>query len=424
MHQAETAAKLADPVTTNRGKQVAIGDAVPAQIIEAFELEAASIVELNGGRTNRTWLVETKEKDLVLQSLSRDSHPDLTALMDNVIRVLNHLDWKHATRKLNAKLNQAADPHASLSDQSYEHWFPQMVPPKGKYPFAATENGEVWRAFSYKPGTVILKDSSQTSPKLLTEIAGLFGRFSGETFDLGGQELLESRPGFHNLDQVKKRCIDLLDNNETDAERRAQIAELFERADELHRQLDPVLKADGFSEVRQRVVHNDTKISNVIVDLKTETAVSVMDLDLVMMGPIWHDVGDLVRSVCWQCGTSYEPHVQLETIAAVFQGYANGIAAANPGWGSTQSSEGFEFNARRPPIPQALLSEAELETFAASGPRIALELAIRYFSDYLDLAPRLRVGAHESHLRRGKANLVLAESLLASYSELKSCLAN
>ena len=49
-------------------------------------------------------------------------------------------------------------------------------------------------------------------------------------------------------------------------------------------------------EIRERPVHNDAKIANVLFDDASGEALAVIDLDTTMPGLAAHDFGDLVRS--------------------------------------------------------------------------------------------------------------------------------
>ena len=80
---------------------------------------------------------------------------------------------------------------------------------------------------------------------------------------------------------------------------------------------------------------SDTKISNVLFDLASGSALCVVDLDTVMSGSLLHDFGDLCRSVCSLCpedgmgpdGEILSPEVDEGLFRAVCSGFIDGAGA-------------------------------------------------------------------------------------------------
>ena len=142
-----------------------------------------------------------------------------------------------------------------------------------------------------------------------------------------------------------------------------------------------------------RVVHNDTKLSNVLFDRDQGRARAVLDLDLVMMGPSWHDVGDLIRSACWYAEQGEAPAFSIELFDAVVGAFVESA-------GDT-------------------LTAAEVVGYAIAGPRLSLELGIRYLHDHLREEPHLLVHGENGHLLRGQANVKLAREMLGAYDALR-----
>jgi UDP-3-O-acyl-N-acetylglucosamine deacetylase len=76
--------------------------------------------------------------------------------------------------------------------------------------------------------------------------------------------------------------------------------------------VDVLLNLQSVGELPERITHNDTKINNVMMDLKTGEGLCVMDLDTVMPGLVLYDFGDLVRATTIQVG-----HAKLHTVEHV-----------------------------------------------------------------------------------------------------------
>ena len=344
--------------------------AVPESVLAEYGLDDAFIELLTGGRTNRTLRVRAG-RDLVLQQLRGSAHANLLGIMENLVRVTSHLDWRRTV------------------ERQGDSWYPHLMPTNAGKPFIMTASGDVWRAFTHRKGQILR--SSQPLPTL-SSAAALYGRFAAQTADLGGPALLETTPGFHDLAVVERELQ--RDFEHADADRRRAIEPLMPDLQRLHERLGDSCRADGVIWSPDRVVHNDTKLSNVLFDRDHGRATAVLDLDLVMMGPSWHDVGDLMRSACWHAPSAAStPDFSVELFDAVVGAFVESA-------GDT-------------------LSDAEISTYAIAGPRLSFELGLRYLNDHLRDEPHLRVAGENGHFERGVANVKLAEEMLRAYDALR-----
>jgi len=343
---------------------------IPPSVLAEYGLEGGHIEPLSGGRTNRT-LRARAGRDLVVQQLLGSAHADVLGVMENLVRVTSHLEWRRST-------------------QSNEQvWFPQLVPTSAGKPFIMTETGDVWRAFTYRSGQIL---RSAQPLATLASAGALYGRFSSQTADLGGPPLIESSPGFHSLERVHDQLVTDLEQAEPGLA--SAVQPHMGRIDELCRKVAALAAADGLGESPDRVVHNDTKLSNVLFDRDHGRATAVLDLDLAMMGPCWHDVGDLVRSACWHGPDSRgEPAFSVELFDAVAGAFAESAAES--------------------------VIDAEIVTYAVAGARLSLELGLRYMNDHLRAEPELLVRGESGHLHRGLANVNLADEMLGAYDALR-----
>ena len=116
-------------------------------------------------------------------------------------------------------------------------------------------------------------------------------------------------------------------------------------------------------ELPLRVTHNDTKLSNVLLDDTTGKAVCVIDLDTVMPGLCAFDFGDSIRA---GASTAAEDEADLSKVhfdLDLFRAYSKGFLSA---------------------AGQAL-TEKELETLPRTGARLmTLEVGMRFLADYLN----------------------------------------
>jgi Ser/Thr protein kinase RdoA (MazF antagonist) len=142
--------------------------------------------------------------------------------------------------------------------------------------------------------------------------------------------------------------------------------------------------------IPRRVVHNDCKINNVLMDDATGEGLCVIDLDTVMEGTVLYDFGDLVRTAACP---SPEDEVELARMRIdpdLFRSLA----------------EGYLAGAGR------LLTEEELALLPLAGPLMALETGVRFLTDHLSGDPYFRVHREGHNLDRARAQLRLVELLL------------
>ncbi|HNT22210.1 MAG TPA: aminoglycoside phosphotransferase family protein, partial [Saprospiraceae bacterium] len=124
------------------------------------------------------------------------------------------------------------------------------------------------------------------------EAGRVIGRFHFMLSTLDCSEIADTIPDFHNLDSRASQFQSALEED------------LAGRADQCRREIEfmqealwEVRTAAGTASLPQRIVHNDTKINNVLFD-KDEKGVCMVDLDTVMRGTVLFDTGDALRTLC------------------------------------------------------------------------------------------------------------------------------
>ena len=325
------------------------------------------IEPVGGGHINDTYrLVFTRDGRLrryILQRVNRRVFRDPVSQMENIERVLRHLKAKAEGARRALRLVPARDGSALWRDPA----------------------GETWRATAYIEGTRTL--TVARTPAQAYQAARAFGRFQLLLSDLGGSRLRETLPHFHD---TPRRVA---------AFRNALSEDRLGRARRVRREADCVLShepAAGVIEelkargaIPERVVHNDTKIDNVLFDAATGEGLCVVDLDTVMTGVSLHDFGDLVRSAV---SPAPEDETDLGKVALrmpVFEALARGYL------------EGAG----------AVLNGEERRLLAFSSRLIAFELGMRFLTDYLEGDVYFKIRRPGHNLDRCRSQLRLAELL-------------
>ena len=98
----------------------------PVNIRASFGItDDEPVAELVGGRINSTLVVGAPPR-MILQRLNSDYFADPQRVMENLFRVVGHLDWKH----------QITSPDAP-------RWFPTLLPTTAGKPYTIDDDGGV-----------------------------------------------------------------------------------------------------------------------------------------------------------------------------------------------------------------------------------------------------------------------------------------
>ncbi|RZK70536.1 MAG: aminoglycoside phosphotransferase family protein, partial [Pedobacter sp.] len=139
-------------------------------------------------------------------------------------------------------------------------------------------------------------------------------------------------------------------------------------------------------EIPLRVVHHDTKISNVLFDDKDE-GLCVIDLDTVMPGYYFSDVGDMMRTYLSET-TEEETdiskiQIRPEILKAIYDGYMEEMSS--------------------------VLTDQEKELFYYSGKFMIYMQALRFLTDYLNDDCYYHTTYPQHNLDRARNQLVLLQ---------------
>ena len=205
--------------------------------------------------------------------------------------------------------------------------------------------------------------------------------------DFPAAELYETIPNFHN---TPKRLEALFADAEKDplgraAEAReelAYIASIREEAEKLTR-----MHEQGRLPIR--VIHNDTKINNVLFDENTHEALAIVDLDTVMPGLVGHDFGDGIRFatnfVAEDCPDWQRAGCDLEKFRQFTEGFLSQVSG--------------------------MLTIEERRSLALSVFAITVELASRFLDDYLMGDLYFNIHYPDHNLVRTRCQLAMAKDV-------------
>ncbi len=236
----------------------------------ALGAELVNAEPFGSGHINDTYRLtcndNAKSIRYLLQRINHDIFKDPFAMMENIVRVTDHIrnkllaqDRGELSRRMIAVINTVD------GGSCY----------KGP-------NGNYWRVYTFVENA-ITHDTIE-SPQQAYEAARMFGWFQRMLTDLPGGPLHETIPNFHNTPQRFENFQQVVKadpcNRAKDVKREIDFA--FENAWICNVLLDLVAKG----EIPVRVTHNDTKINNVMLDDKTGKGICVIDLDTHLIGKL------------------------------------------------------------------------------------------------------------------------------------------
>ena len=243
--------------------------------------------------------------------------------------------------------------------------------------------GEVWRLYRFVSGSRHV-DTAAT-PEIAREAGRAFGGFLEETRSLRPDDFEDTVPGFHDLPArlgTLERAIG------ADVRSRVRHAQDACVAIERHSGLAAVQLP------RDRIAHNDCKISNVLFAGDRPRALCVVDLDTVMPGAAGFDFGDLVRSAAARTDENETDASRIGLDFALATAIASGFCET------------------------ATLTAGEKETLVDGILLVTFMLAVRFLTDYLEGDQYFRIAYADQNLDRARNQLALLRDMEGQRSAL------
>lgn len=343
-------------------------------ILQAFGLtpEQVEIHRFGSGHINNTFLVEKKQdgSKYVIQKININVFKEPEVIASNQRLAANYLA-------------------AHYPDYLFITPIPTI---EGKELFIM--DGEYWRMIPFIANSVTVDEAN--SPKQAYEAAREFGKLAKYLDGIDLKPFKASIPNFHNL---TLRYSAFQDAIRTAREDRKAAAE--EMINEFLRYSDIAVtyeKLKTNADFRDRLMHHDTKINNVLLDKNTYSGICVCDLDTLMPGKIISDLGDMVRT--YVCPVSEEEKdfslimIRDEYFEALMKGYLEEVGSS--------------------------LSQVEKDHLFFAGKFMIYMQGIRFLADYLngDIYYPIKYATH--NYDRAKNQLVLLQKLIEKEAPLQA----
>ena len=347
-----------------------------------FDGDVINVKSFGSGIINDTFLVTCKnnkgnENKYILQKINSSIFKNVEKLMENYCGVCDYL------KKI-----------VSENGGDVERETITVVPTNSGKSYLKDSLDNYWRAIKFISDTVTY-DVAESAEDFY-KVGKAFGEFQNKLAGYNAENLYESIPNFHNTKERFKTFLLAIENNK--ARRlesvRSEVDFILEREKDTSILLD--LYENG--ELPLRVTHNDTKISNILIDANTKNGICIIDLDTIMPGLSLYDFGDAIRSGATHALEDEKDldkvYVDLEFFEAFTKGFLEG----------TNSS----------------LTEKEIEMLPMGAKVITLEQAIRFLTDYLDGDVYYKTSYSNQNLDRTRTQLKLVKDIEEKWNELNN----
>ncbi len=332
---------------------------------------------ISNGNINQTFDVfiddEGTEKRYVFQKLNIFVFKNPKQIMKNIEAITTHI-----ANKLEAE-HKSRDcvMHFAHRDNGKNYY---------------TEDQGFWRISEYVPNTITYNQCDDLDK--LRSAGKAFGNFQTSLADFDASSLYETIPNFHN---TRSRIAVLMRHvSEDPCGRVDEVLDEIERIKALKPLAVRLNELIDSQEMPIRVTHNDTKINNVLFDITTKEAKTVIDLDTVMPGLVVHDFGDAVR---FAANSAAEDEPDLSKVSLDIERFK-------------AFAEGF--------IPEVShsLTPIEIKTMALGAFTMTLELAVRFLDDFITGDQYFKTLYRGHNLVRTRCQLKLAEEMLDRMGEM------
>lgn len=332
---------------------------VPKVILHAFNIhKGASVKPFGSGHINRTFKIDDDDVSFVLQ------------------RINHHVFQKPEVIATNIKYASTY-----LKEKYPDYGFLSPIQTTDGLDMVVDEEGYPWRLLPYFKNSITINEV-ETPVEAYAAARG----FAKLTKNLSGCDVSNFKPTidrFHDLTWRYEQFQEALAQAQPDRLKRA--AEAIQSCKDFSFLVDEYnsLIANGF--LKLRVMHNDTKINNILFDSQSRKVVCVIDLDTLMPGYFIYDLGDMVRTFVSPVSEEEQDLSKIIFRSAVYQALIEGYL-------SEMETE---------------LRAMEKQAIPFAGLMMTYIMALRFLTDYLKGDTYYTVSYEGQNLKRALNQLKL-----------------
>jgi len=340
-------------------------------VLQKFGLRPSDyqIKSFGSGLINQTLKLSGKTDEYILQQINVDVFKSPYSIANNLVALQAYLKKTHP-----------------------DYFFASMLPSTSGEFLIKSGPGKYYRLFSFVKGSKSVEFVSDEHEAF--EAARQFGKFTGLLKDFDISQLEYTLINFHNLklrfEHFKAACKNAL-------------TQRIDRADneikDVYKHLDILQTYNQFTannNIPLRVIHHDTKISNVLFD-EQQKGLCVIDLDTVMPGYFFSDVGDMMRTYLSPANEEEADLSKIYIRENVFRAICGGYLSEM----------------------RNILTEEEKRYFVFSGELMIYMQAIRFLTDYLSNDIYYAPKYPEHNLNRAKNQFKLLNEYVLAKEKLQ-----
>jgi Ser/Thr protein kinase RdoA (MazF antagonist) len=293
-----------------------------------------TILPFGSGLINRTFKVSGNAGDYILQQINVNVFKSPEDIAENLSLL-----------------------HSYFEKNKSDYLFVAPLPAVSGEFLVKSASGNIFRLFPFVKGSQTINFISYE--KEAFEAAKQFGRFTRllKEFEIG--QLKYTLPAFHDLELRFEQFKTAYEN--ATRERLDQASNEIKEVYKHYYILQTYRQLIANNELPLRVIHHDTKISNILFD-DQQNGLCVIDLDTVMPGYYLSDVGDMMRTYLSPANEEEADlskiHIRENIFYAICKGYLSEMGT--------------------------VLSETEKKYFIFSGKLMIYMQAIRFLTDFLN----------------------------------------
>ncbi len=351
------------------------------EILNCFQIEGPviSLLPFGGGHINDTFHARCKNvhnREYLLQKVNSYVFRDIVGLMNNFELITSHI--RNKLRESNI---------SDLERKSLE----LIKTNEGEF-YIEDHKGHFWRVFNFIKDHKVYDNAPNTD--IAFEGARMFGQFLCDLSDLQPDQVVDTIPKFHN---IKFRLDNLEIAIMEDPQKRVNLVKdeiqyvrsSYEIMNVIHNLGDKKI-------IPKRIVHNDTKINNVLFD-QEDNGLCVIDLDTTMSGYAHYDFGDGIRTCA---NTGDEDDRDLKNVSYdldMYKAFSSGYIEST----------------------HDILNDEEFKSLPYAALLFPFIMGVRFLTDYIagDVYYKTRYPDH--NIVRSRSQLKLAQDGEAKLEEMK-----
>ncbi|PKP38237.1 MAG: hypothetical protein CVT98_05275 [Bacteroidetes bacterium HGW-Bacteroidetes-15] len=254
------------------------------------------------------------------------------------------------------------------------------------------DNGDAWRLTDFINDSYSIEIIDRSWQAF--EAGFAFGSFANNCNKLNPNDFIEAIKDFHRLSFRLKQLTEAIENDR--AGRLKSVKSLVDFFKQREGKLADIQNLVDMEAIPLRVVHNDTKINNLL--FRGDKAVAIVDLDTLGPGILFNDYGDALRTIA--C-TSREDEKDISKVSFNFDAF-------------TEFSKGYLNQVK------GIVTKAEKEYFYLAPVLLTFIMGIRFLTDFLNGDIYYKISYPNHNIDRCKVQVALIESMESREAEMKS----